>query len=58
VEISNGRRPLGRHSRRCKSNIEIDFQEVRWRSMDWIDLVQDRDRGRELVNAVMSPRIP
>jgi len=58
VGISNGRRALGRQRRRWKSNIEIDLQEVRWGGMDWIDLVQDRDRWRELVKAVMNLRIP
>ena len=56
--IYNGIRPLGKHSRRWKSNIVIDLQEVRWRNMDWIDLVQDRKRGREFVNAAMNLRIP
>ena len=58
VGIYNGKRPLGRHRRRWKSNIEIDLQEVRWGGMEWIDLAQDRDRLRELVNAVMNFRIP
>jgi hypothetical protein len=58
VGIFNGKRPLGRRRRRWKSSIEIDLREVRWRGMDWIDLAQDRDRWRELVNAVMNFRIP
>ena len=52
-----GKRPLGRPSRRWEDNIKKDFQEVRWRSMDWIDLVQDRDWWRDLVNAVMNLRV-
>jgi len=48
------KRPLGRHSRRWKDNIKMNFQEVRCRSMDWIELAQDRDRWRELVNAAMN----
>jgi hypothetical protein len=40
-----------------KDNIKMDLHEVRW-GMNWIDLVQDRDRWRELVNAVMNLRVP
>jgi hypothetical protein len=34
--------------------MKMDLQEVECGDMDWIDLAQDRDRGREVVNAVMS----
>jgi hypothetical protein len=44
-----GRRPLGRPRRRWEDNIKIDLQEVGW-GMDWIELAQDRDRWRALVN--------
>jgi len=53
-----GRGPLGRHRPRLKDNIEIYLQEVRCGSMDWIDVAQDRDRWRALVNAVMNVGIP
>jgi len=39
-------------------NIKMDLQEVGCRDMDWIDLAQDRDRGRALVNAVMNILVP
>jgi hypothetical protein len=53
-----GRRPLGRPRRRWEDNIKMDFQEVGWGSMHWIDMAQDRDRWRALVNAVMNLRVP
>ena len=49
--------PLGR-SRRRWEDIKIDLQEVGCGGMDWIDLAQDRDRRRALVNAVMNFRVP
>jgi len=52
-----GNGPLGRSRHRWKDNIKLDLQEVGW-GMDWIDLAQDMDRWRALVNAVMSLRVP
>jgi hypothetical protein len=52
-----GRRPLGRPTRRWEDNIKIDLQEVRWVGMDWIELTQDRDRWRAVVNAVVNLRV-
>jgi hypothetical protein len=51
-----GRRPLGRPRRRWEDNNKIDLQEVGLGGggMDWIDMAQDRDRWRALVNAVMN----
>jgi len=53
-----GKRPLGRHRHRWDSNIKMDLQEVRCGGTDWIELAQDRDRWRALVNAVMNLRVP
>jgi hypothetical protein len=36
----------------------MDLQEVGWEVMDWIDVVQDRDRWRAVVNAAMNLRVP
>jgi hypothetical protein len=52
-----GRRPLDRPGRRWEDNIKMDLQDVGW-GMDWIELAQDRDRWRALVNAVINIRIP
>ena len=53
-----GRRPLGRPRHRWEDNIKMDLQEVGWGGMDWIDMAQDRDRWRVLVNAVINLRVP
>jgi len=53
-----GKRPLGRPRRRGEDNIKMDLQKVGCESMDWIDLAQDRDRWRALVNEVMNLRVP
>jgi hypothetical protein len=52
-----GRRPLGRPRRRWEDNIKTDLQEL-GRGIDWIELAQDRDRWRALVDAVMNLRVP
>jgi len=53
-----GKRLLGRPRRRWEDNIKLDLQEVGCGSMDWIELAQDRDRWRALVNAVMNLWVP
>jgi hypothetical protein len=52
------KKPLGRPRHRWEDNIKIYLQEVGCRVMDWIDLAQDRDRWRVLVNEVMNLRVP
>jgi hypothetical protein len=51
------RRPLGRPRRKWEDNIKMDLQEVGW-GVNWIELAQDRDRWRALVNAVMNLGVP
>ena len=51
------KRPLGRPRRRWEDNIKMDLQEVGCGGMDWIELAQDRNTWRALVNAVTNLRV-
>jgi hypothetical protein len=53
-----GKRPLGRPRRRWVCNIKMDLREIGWDRMEWIDLAQDRDQWRVLVNTVMNLAVP
>jgi hypothetical protein len=53
-----GKRQLGRPRRRWVGNIKIDLREIGWDSTDWINLAQDRDQWRALVNTVMNLHVP
>jgi hypothetical protein len=53
-----GKRPLGGPGRRWEDNIRMDLREIGWSGMDWIDVAQDRDQWRALVNRVMNLRVP
>jgi ribosome biogenesis protein Nip4 len=57
VEKLEGKSPLKRPRRRWEDNIKMDLQEVGCGSTDWIELVQDKDRWRARVNAVMNLRV-
>jgi hypothetical protein len=52
VEKTEGKRPFGRPRRRSEDNIKMDFQVVESGGLDWIELAEDIDRWRVLVNAV------
>jgi hypothetical protein len=49
-----GKRPLGRPRCRWEDDIKKDLHEMGCEYMDWVELAQDRDGWRELVNAVMN----
>jgi hypothetical protein len=51
-------RILWRPRRRWVDNIKIDLREIGWDGMDWIDLDQDREQWRDLVNTVMNLLVP
>ena len=53
-----GKGTHGRTRRREEDNIKMEIQEVRCGAMDWIELVQVRDRWCSLVNAVMNFWVP
>jgi len=52
------KRPLGRLRLRWEDDIKKELQEVEHGGMDWIEVAQDRDSWRALVNAVMKLRFP
>jgi hypothetical protein len=57
VRKPEGKRPVGRPRRTCVYNIKIYVREIVWDGMDWIDLAQDRDQWRALVDTVMNVRV-
>jgi hypothetical protein len=52
-----GKRPLGRPRHRWEDEIRMDLREIGWGIVDWIQLAQDRDRWRAVVNTVMNLRV-
>jgi hypothetical protein len=57
VGKSEGKRPLGRPRHRWVDNIKMDLREIGWNGVDWIELAQDRDQWRALVNTVINLRV-
>jgi hypothetical protein len=58
VGKQEGKKPLGRPRRRLVDNIKMALRELGWDGVDWIDVAQDRDRWKALVNTVLSLRVP
>ena len=58
VGRSYGMRPLGRPRRRWVNNIKMEVREREWDCMEWIDLAEERDQWRNLVNTAMNRRDP
>jgi hypothetical protein len=58
VEIPEGKRPLGRPKLKWVDNIKMDLRDIEWDGMDWIDLAQNRDQWKALLNTVMNLRVP
>jgi hypothetical protein len=57
VGMSKGKRPLARHRCSWEDNIKINFRRIGWGGMDWIDLIQDRNQWRAIVNTVMNLQV-
>jgi hypothetical protein len=53
-----GKIPLERLRHRRVDNMKMDLREKGWGGMNWIDLAQDRNQWRGLVNAVMNLQFP
>jgi hypothetical protein len=51
------KRPLGRPKRRWEDGIRMDLMKIGWRSVDWMQLAQDRDMWQAVVNTVMNLRV-
>jgi hypothetical protein len=54
VQNPEGKGPVGRPRRRWLGNIKVDLREIGWDGVDWIDMSQDRDPWRALVNTVLN----
>jgi hypothetical protein len=53
-----GKRPLGRPRHSWVGNIKMDLREIGWGGVDWIDLAQDRDQWRAVVNIIRNLQVP
>jgi hypothetical protein len=58
VRKPEGKRLLGKQRYKLVNIIKVNLVQIRWSGVDWIDLAQDREKWRALVNAVMNFRVP
>ena len=54
----SGARLLERPRSRCEGNIRMDLKEIGINTRNWVDMTQDRDYWRALVNVVLNLRVP
>ena len=57
VEVT-GKRPLGRPRRRWQDDIKMELEEIGISAGNWVDLAQNRDYWKALVNAALNLRVP
>jgi hypothetical protein len=55
---AEGKRPLGRLTRRWEDNIRMGVREIGWKPVKMIHLVQDKDQWRDILNTIMNLRVP
>jgi hypothetical protein len=58
VGKSEGNRLPGRRRHRWVDSVKMDLREIGWDGVDWIDMAQDRDQWKTLVNTVLNLRVP
>jgi hypothetical protein len=58
VGMPEGKKLIGRPRRRWENNIKTDCKEIEWYGVDWIDLAQEKDKWRTLLNTVMKLQVP
>jgi hypothetical protein len=57
IRKSEGKIPLGRPRRSLEDNIRMDLREEVWEGVDWMNLAQNRDQWRAVVNTVMKLQV-
>jgi hypothetical protein len=53
-----GKKPLRRPRCRWVDNIKMDLREIEWDGVDWIDMAQNREQWRALLNTLLNLRVP